>query len=65
MGLVKAVSEGPARFISDGFIIIRNAIPPTLVDAALGHVNAALVSPGSVAKDEDGTLQICQEARSV
>jgi len=55
--------EERTAFIRDGFIIIKNAVPPSLVDVALAQINAALLSPGSVIKDDDGALQVCPDAR--
>jgi len=56
-------AEEREAFVRDGFIIVRGAVPRELVEAALGNINAALLKPGSVTKDDDGTLQICQESR--
>jgi len=61
--VVDFTREERATFIRDGFLIVRNAIPSSLVDAALGHINAALLEPGSVTKDNDDTLSICSAAK--
>lgn len=61
--LVDFSPEERMAFIRDGFIIVRNVVPLPIVEAALGQINATLLTPGSVTKDDDGRLQTCNSAQ--
>jgi len=56
-------TEERRAFIRDGFIIVRSAVPSCLVAAALAQINSALMTPGSIIKDDAGLAQICPGAR--
>jgi len=61
---VDLTQEQRQSFMDDGYLIIKGAVQPCLVAAALSEINRSLLKPGSVVHTEDGKTKHCSDIAS-
>jgi hypothetical protein len=58
---VDLTPEQRKSFMEDGLLIIRGAVPPSLVSAALAEINCSLLQPGGIAYEAGGKPTYCPD----